>query len=209
VPAPTPRWPRAGRLAGAGTSLPGVAHSDGDGGGYQLRRWSNSKAGMGGGSGSAGRSRSGSAASHSGGRRAGGMRGGAVGSPQWARMSRTVGPPEVRNVDRHDGACRAPGAGDPDPSPGVPTTSHLVRRPKLLPEATEIANETAGRCTSRSVRGTSHLVQSTAEPANTHLRGERKKFVGMDHKGSLRRLDYRMQFASHAAPKEEDITWTL
>ena len=63
-----------------------------DGGGYQLRRWSNSKAGVDWSSGSAAGSCSASAAAHSGGPRAGAMRGGAVGSPRWARMSRTVGP---------------------------------------------------------------------------------------------------------------------
>ena len=64
----------------------------GGGSGYQLRRWSNSKAGADWSSGSAAGSCSASVAAHSGGPRAGAMRGGAVGSPRWSRMSRTVGP---------------------------------------------------------------------------------------------------------------------
>ena len=61
-----------------------------DGGGYQAMRWANSKAGADWSSGSAAGSCA-AAAAHSGGPRAGAMRGGAVGSPRWPRMSRTVG----------------------------------------------------------------------------------------------------------------------
>jgi len=43
-------------------------------------------------SGSAAGSCAASAAAHSGGPRAGALRGGAVGSPRWPRMSRTAGP---------------------------------------------------------------------------------------------------------------------
>lgn len=53
APAPTPGWPRAGRLAGTGSrgqarACPAAQTVSSDGDGYQLRRWSNSKAGMGG-----------------------------------------------------------------------------------------------------------------------------------------------------------------
>ena len=64
----------------------------GGGSGYPLRRWSNSKAGAHWSSGAAAGSCSALVAAHSGGPRAGAMRGGAVGSRRWPRMSRTVGP---------------------------------------------------------------------------------------------------------------------
>ena len=58
-----------------------------DGRGYQVRRWSNSYSGAGWAWGSQSPAPA-SGRSHSGGPRAGAIRGGAVGSPRWTRMSR-------------------------------------------------------------------------------------------------------------------------
>ena len=98
--APMPGWPRAVGLAGAGASKPAGARrreqarrraqANGDVGGYHAMRWSNSKAGLGGSAGEGVGPCSALTASHSGWPRAGAMRVGAVGSPRWARMSRTV-----------------------------------------------------------------------------------------------------------------------
>ncbi len=75
--------------------------TSGGGCGYQLRRWSNAKAGAGWSSGSAEELCAPPVAAHSGGPRAGAMRGGMVDSPRWSSSSSGV---------RHCGAL-APGPG--------------------------------------------------------------------------------------------------
>jgi len=66
------------------------AETSGGGCGYQVRRWSNSKAGAGWAWGSISRCPAGGI-SHSGGPRAGAAVGGVIGAPRWTRMSRTAG----------------------------------------------------------------------------------------------------------------------
>jgi len=99
----------------------------GGGSGYQLRRWSNSKAGADWSSGSAAGSCSASAAAHSGGPRAGAMRGGALGFTEVAEdvaHGRAVG-------DEGDDAHRAATAGT-QATPDLRSTFGIACGAKLL-----------------------------------------------------------------------------